>query len=267
MQGIENYPQIFMVSTLIMLALVGFIIFFVMVYHRRLTNQRLFILEKEAEHQQKLLSATIQTQEIERQRIARDLHDEIGAMLSAVKMKVSLAKRKAKDHEVLSPLLGETSELLTDSIQNVRHISHALLPPLLDKFGLGAALKSLIEKSQSDEGPIIAFRTEGESRRLSEEEELGLYRVSMEIINNALKHAQAKHIFVRLEMLPDKTELEIKDDGVGFDFSAKKASSSGLGLKNIESRVLTIGGNWEFNSEAAKGTQVKITLTHENSPS
>jgi len=267
MQGIENYPQIFMVSTLIMLTLVGFIIFFVMVYHRRLTNQRLLLLEKESEHQQNLLAASIETQEIERQRIARDLHDEIGAMLSAVKMKVSLTKRKAKDDDILSPLLTETSDLLTDSIQNVRRISHALLPPLLETFGLGAALKSLVEKSQSEGGPVIAYRTEGTGERLGPQVEMGLYRVALEVLNNAIKHAQARHIFMRLLREPERTVLEIKDDGIGFDFSTQKAASSGLGLKNIESRVRTIGGEWEFHSEVGQGTLVKISLSHENSHS
>ena len=260
MQGTQSLPQIFLVSTLIMMALVGFIIFFVVVYQRRLLRQQKLMQEQEAAHQRQLLSASIQTQENERQRIARDLHDEIGAMLSAVKMKVGQAKRKAKDNEALTPVLAETTDMLTDSIQNVRRISHALLPPLLDKFGLEAALKDTVEKSQSTDGPMVSFVLEGENRRLPQNQELGLYRVALEILNNALKHAQATHIDMKLAFQPDHIILEIKDNGVGFNLDAKKASATGLGLKNIESRVLTIGGEWEFRSQKGEGTYVRITV-------
>ena len=260
MQGTETIAQVFLVSTLIMVALVGFIIFFVVVYQRRLLRQQRLLQEQEAAHQRQLLSASIQTQENERQRIARDLHDEIGAILSAVKMKVGQAKRKAKDLEALAPVLAETTDMLTDSIQNVRRISHALLPPLLDKFGLEAALKDLAEKSQSADGPVVRFVIEGENRRLPQHQELGLYRVALEVLNNALKHAQATHIEVKLGFYPEQMVMEIKDNGIGFNVESKKASASGLGLKNIESRVLTIGGNWEFRSQKGEGTFIKVMV-------
>lgn len=260
MQGSDPITQIFLVSTLIMVALVGFIIFFVVVYQRRLLRQQREMQEQETAHQRELLSASIQTQEKERQRIARDLHDEIGAMLSAVKMKVSQAKRRAKEDEKLSPVLAETTDLLTDSIQNVRRISHALLPPVLDKFGLHAALKDLIEKAQTEEGPELQLRIEGEPRRFPQHQELGLFRVSQEVLNNALKHAQAKQIVLRLTFQTEGLSLEIRDDGVGFDWEKKQAESAGLGLKNIESRVLTIGGEWEAESKGGEGTRMRIQL-------
>ncbi|MDP5172052.1 MAG: sensor histidine kinase [Bacteroidia bacterium] len=265
MPEIQDYPQIFAVATLIMLGLVGFIIFFVLVYQRRLSKQQLLILERESAHRQALLFASIQTQEEERQRIARDLHDEIGAMLSAVKMKVSQAKRKAKDDEVLTPVLEETSVMLTDSIQSVRRISHALLPPMLSKFGLSTTLKSLIEQSQPDEGPQISFLHTGMERRLAPTHELGLYRVTMEVVNNAIKYAQANKISVRLAFEPVETSLQIQDDGKGFILDDASSASSGLGLKNIESRLLSIGATWEFSSAPGTGTSLYISLPYENS--
>lgn len=260
MQGLDPIAQIFLVSTLIMVSLVGFIIFFVVVYQRRLLRQQRRMREQEAAHQRELLSASIQTQEKERQRIARDLHDEIGAMLSTVKMKVSQAKRRAKGDESLSPVLVETTDLLTDSIKNVRRISHALLPPVLDKFGLHAALKDLVEKATTEEGSRVRLQVEGEPVRFPQHQELGLFRVSQEVLNNALKHAQAKLIEFRLVYQPEQLSLEIRDDGVGFDWEKKQAESSGLGLKNIESRVLTIGGKWEAESKIGKGTRVRIEV-------
>lgn len=266
MQGTDPIITIFITSALIMIALVSFIVFFVLVYQRRLLKQQQELQAQKIAHQQQLLAASIQTQENERQRIARDLHDEIGAVLSAVKMKVSQAKRKAKEDHTLAPMLGETTDMLTDSIQTVRRISHALLPPLLEKFGLAAALKDLVEKSMSDSGPRLHFEMEGESRRLPQEQELGLYRAAMEVMNNALKHAAAKNIRLRLAFLPEKLMLDISDDGKGFDKSTQESAATGLGLKNIESRILTIGGQLDFQSKVGTGTTIKIHIDHENRP-
>lgn len=264
MQEIEALPQIFAVSTLIMLTLVGFIIFFVMVYQRRLNRQKMEILEQEALYKNKLLFASIETQELERERIARDLHDEIGAMLSAIKMKVNQAKRKAKDDESLSYSLEETSELLTESIQNVRRISHALLPPTLATFGLAPTLKSHLEKMENPEGPRLYFSQVGTTKRLSEIKELGLYRIAMEMIHNATKHASANEITVKVLFDTHKATLSIADDGKGMDLAASKSASKGLGLKNIESRLLSIGGVWELHSKPEEGTSIKIIVPYEN---
>lgn len=265
MQEIEALPQIFAVSTLIMLALVGFIIFFVMVYQRRLSKQRLHILEQQTLHQGKLLAASIETQEAERERIARDLHDEIGAMLSAIKMKVNQTKRKAKEDAFLSGSLDETSDLLTESIQNVRRISHALLPPTLSTFGLAPTLKSHLEKMEYDGGPTLSFVQTGTNRRLSETQELGLYRVVMEMISNAVKHAQADEIIVKIQFESTKMILIVSDNGVGMNLSKSKSTAKGLGLKNIESRLLSIEGTWELTSKPGNGTSIKIIIPYENS--
>lgn len=265
MQELEALPQIFAVSTLIMLSLVGFIIFFVMVYQRRLGKQKLHILEQEAVHKERLLFASIQTQESERERIARDLHDEIGAMLSAVKMKVNQAKRKATENPALLTSLNDTAEMLTESIQNVRRISHALLPPTLAKFGLAPTLKDHLDKMKGPGGPDILFHHTGTERRLSESQELGLYRVVMEMVNNAVKHAKARKISILIDFAPAKTNLSIIDDGKGMDLSASKTNSSGLGLKNIESRLLSLNGTWEFDSAIGTGTSIKIQIPYESS--
>lgn len=265
MQELEALPQIFAVSSMIMLMLVGFIIFFVMVYQKRLSKQRLQILEQEAIHRENLLFASIETQEAERERIARDLHDEIGAMLSAVKMKVSQAKRKAGGDQLLITSLDETSEMLTESIQNVRRISHALLPPALAKFGLAPTLKSLVEKMQNAGGPTLSFVQKGGERRIPEAQELGLYRVALEIINNALKHAYATEIRTVIGFENNQTTLFISDNGKGMNLSAPNSLSSGLGLKNIESRLLSLEGVWEVQSEPGIGTSIKISIPYENS--
>lgn len=267
MQEIEALPQIFAVSTLIMLALVGFIIFFVMVYQRRLSKQQLHILQQEALHRNDLLIASVETQEAERERIARDLHDEIGAMLSAIKMKVNQTKRKAKEDELLASSLNETSDLLTESIQNVRRISHGLLPPTLSTFGLASTLKSHLENMENSEGPKLSFIQTGTSKRLSETKELGLYRVAMEMIGNAIKHAKADEIIVKIQFESSQAILLIIDNGKGMDLPESKSASKGLGLKNIESRLLSIEGDWELKSELGKGTSIKICIPYENSRS
>ncbi|MEO1449923.1 MAG: sensor histidine kinase [Bacteroidota bacterium] len=264
MQEAPPIAEIFLVSALITMGLVGFIVFFVVVYQRRLLKQQREMREQEVAHSRALLAASIQSQENERQRIARDLHDEIGAMLSTVKMKVSQARRKANPD--LSPGLAETADLLSDSIQNVRRISHALLPPVLEKFGLAAAVRNLIDSARTDDGPRLEFQAKGKELRWELQQELGLFRVVQELLNNALKHAKAQEIAVQLVMRPDQIQLEMTDDGAGFDFAEKKAASAGLGLKNIESRIQTIGGEVLFESKLGMGTRILVSISRPQQP-
>ncbi|MCI4668072.1 MAG: sensor histidine kinase [Bacteroidia bacterium] len=257
---VDNTAQIFMVSNLVMLIFASLIIAFVMIYQKRLLQQHQEMQRREAAHQRELLSASIQTQENERQRIAKDLHDEVGSLLSLVKMKIVQVSKTHSKSEDPSALLNETNNLLKEGIQSVRRISHDLLPPSLEKFGLETALKSMIEKAGGDGSISFIFKSEGEYQRVASEHELNLYRIIQEIFTNAAKHAHASHIVLSMNAYPDQLSIVVEDDGRGFDIEKKKAESTGLGLKNIESRILTLGGKFDLWSEIGKGTRASISL-------
>ncbi len=265
MQGTENYPLFFIVSSLVILAFVGIIILFVLVYQRRLMKQELNLRDQEQKHQHDRLLTSIETEEKERHRIARDLHDELGASLSTVKMKIGQAKRKYKDQTDNTDVLDEAEELLRDSIATVRNISHDLLPPVLERFGLEEALRNHISAMQTDAGPKVEFSSHGIKKRLSPGVELCLYRSILELLNNAVKHANASKIDLRITYDSHYIEIDVNDNGIGFDYSNKNMTMGGLGLKSVKNRLFVIGAKLQIQCPDSGGTHIKIIMDYENS--
>ena len=257
----SGLTYIFLVFAGLMLLLSAGVILFVVIYQRRVMLQQMRMQEIEAEYQKELLSATLQTQEKERLRIAKDLHDEIGAMLSAVKMNVNLIDKRLKKQGATEIGIEDSREVIDAAIKNVRRISHDLMPPSLEKLGLTAALKEFFEKTEVMTGVDTRFSCTETPQRLDAQLELALFRIVQESVNNALKHAQASLIEASLGIDPTRIHLQIKDNGSGFDVPAAQAKS-GLGLKSLESRTAMIGGKLQINSTPGKGTQITLTLPH-----
>jgi signal transduction histidine kinase len=235
------------------------------VYQRKVNRNKLMLKEKEAQYQDELMVATIASQEHERRRIARDLHDEVGAMLSTIKLNLGGVNMKLKKMGVEGDLTADTKSLLDDTIQNVRQISKDLLPPTLEEFGLAQALSELCEKVESASGIKIIAQIKDISPRLKPDQELALYRVVQEMINNALKHAEASEFTLELKQENNSVNLRFADNGKGFDlYSIKnsKAGMRGLGLKNLENRAKAASGIIDFQSSPGKGTQISISLNH-----
>lgn len=246
-----------------MVALVGVIIFFVLVYQKKMIRQEVAMQRMETEHQKNLLNATIESQEQERQRIARDLHDEVGAMLSVIKMSLQQVERKA-EQEKTKELTLETKAMVTETIDNVRRISKDLMPVALLKLGLPTALEDLFKKLENLEGLKATSLLKGTPQPLPQATALGLYRVIQEALNNCLKHAKASVITCILRFQPNGLHLSFEDNGKGFDLESllkSKDSTKGLGVKNIESRVNMLGGKLKHTSAPGKGTQIHIELS------
>lgn len=258
MAGAEeiNITFIIVIGTLGMLLLAVGIVLFILVYQRKLHM-------KESSHQKELLEATIAIQEKERNRIAQDLHDEIGAMLSAVKLGMNTVHRKVKDNEEISSLTVETKGMIDDAIQNVRRISKELLPATLKEFGLMPALEELCTRINRSTEVEVSFYPSGNDQRYDYKYELAIFRASQELINNSLKHAEAKQIRLSLHSEQHLIELKHQDDGVGFDqkeVASRDGMSSGLGMKNIESRISVADSNLVIDTGHGKGTKVHITM-------
>lgn len=258
----------FWIGTLgILLPTIAGILFFVF-YQRRLLKQQKENKAKEAYYQQELLAANIETQENVRKQIAKDLHDDIGANLSAIKLYINQIQHKLEKQQFPVALTEQTKELATDTIHNVRHISHNLLPPLLEDFGLIEALQDFCDKLNGSDVIQVNLKSQGYKSRLETQQELALYRIVQELANNTLKHAQARQINIHLYKSNQQVKLIYQDDGVGFDMSADKRidnqlikkEKKGLGLKSIESRVKVLNGKMTFYSEKKQGIQVEIYI-------
>ena len=253
-----NFLLIFSVGTALMLLMASSIIFFVVYYQKRMLQNKMQQQALEGKYQKKLLKTTIESQEVERKRIASELHDGVGAMLSAAKLNLNFLKSSAKNDEATEAIF-ETKEMIDDTIESVRRISKDLLPASLEKFGLVEALKEFCEKVSSPSTKVV-FEQTLSAYDFPSEEQLPVYRLVQEIVNNALKHASARVIIVQLE-LKDGLKLHISDDGIGFNVEEiKNDINKGVGLYNIENRVNMLGGQVELISEPGKGTSYQIRI-------
>ena len=196
------------------------------------------------------IAAEITTLENERQRIAADLHDELGPVLSAIKFKLSSI-------DVIDPgdavQMEESCNYLDDMITRIREISNDLMPTALLNKGLIAAVNEFVYKLQSPTGPTVRF-TCTNLPPLSKDNAINLYRIIQEIIHNTIKHAAAKSLAISLETSDSKLYLVTRDDGKGFDYHAATKEYAGLGLRNILSRTDIMNGHLYIDSKPGKGT-------------
>jgi len=217
------------------------------------------IVELEKEKQLMASEAVIKGQDEERGRLAKDLHDGLGGLLSGVKF--SLANMKS--HVILdadSALVFERSlDMLDHSISELRRVAHNMMPEVLVKFGLSEALKSYCASVSESQLFKIDFQSIGMETRLSSNTEIFIYRIVQELLNNAAKHAKATHVLVQLARQNDEISITVEDDGVGFDTTSIK-NATGAGWANIQSRIEYLKGKLDVQSAAGKGTSVHITI-------
>ncbi|MCG6187019.1 sensor histidine kinase [Maribellus maritimus] len=249
--GITDITTVYYIGSLGMIILAVAIFFFFVAYQKRLLKKELELTKVKSDQQEEILRNTISAQEKERKRIARDLHDEVGAMLSVVKLNVGQIEKKSES-EKAKTLAGETKSYLDEVITQVRRISRDLLPPSLEKLGLSFAIQELVNWINKSGKIEIEYWSTGEPVRFEIKKELAVFRIVQEIVNNALKHAEPSRIQIKTRFLNSSLAVSISDDGKGFDLNEKL--ETGLGLKNLESRSGTIGAKFKMRSIPGKGT-------------
>lgn len=225
---------------LIALSIIGALVFFL--FKQRLQNKK----------QNDLLLAISETQATERKRISQDLHDSIGGSLALTKSKLlnGLSKFKNAPSE-----MNEAVFALDKTSDQVRQISHNLMPGELVRFGLVPAVNTLLEQLNKEELHAQLYTTQMENR-IEPLKEIQLYRIVQEAIQNVLKHAKAKNLYVHLSKHKQHLSVLIEDDGIGIMPNIKK----GFGLKNIEQRVKMLNGNFNLDSVENKGTTLNIQI-------
>lgn len=213
----------------------GYILIFVL-YQRRMISKDLLQQKLENDYRKKLLQSAIDNQEAERKRIAHDLHDEIGALLTTSRLYFNqLSPGHAE--EQLKTISHKVNLLFDEMMTNIRRISHDLRPVILENLGLKEAIEGMRDKL-TEAGVEFHF-THQFTFRMTREAELILYRIIQELVNNTLKHAKASRIDLSMEVRGEQLQLLYADDGIGFTPSAKQ---NGLGLKSIESRLSLMDG-------------------------
>ncbi|HVX48857.1 MAG TPA: sensor histidine kinase [Chitinophagaceae bacterium] len=206
-------------------------------------------------HREKI-QAEIATLEKERKRMASDLHDEVGPLLSAVKMNInSLDSQDPGDQKIIEKVSSYIDEMLS----KVREVSNDLMPSSLARKGLYAAVADLSARVNQASAIHITATCEG-PEELPKDSQVHLFRIIQEIVHNTIKHSLATTVNIRLHQLPKMLVLAIQDDGKGFDYKKIVTESDGLGLKNILSRVEILGGIMYLDAEPGKGVSYSIEI-------
>lgn len=206
------------------------------------------------------MQSVIEGQEIERERIAKDLHDSLGGLLSTIKLKFEKAKLPIQDPVVIREF--ENAHILLDTaVDEVRTIARNLQPGSLKKLGLISAIKDLINRFDGDQYPDIDLQYYGMPERMDKMIALTVYRIIQELLTNSLKHAKASEILIQLNTDEDDLVIQYEDDGVGFD---PDTVHKGMGLENIISRITYLHGTISIDTKQGEGISVLIRIKNEN---
>jgi two-component system NarL family sensor kinase len=243
-----------------LLLLVSFILAFAFSQRKKLKYQK-DVQQLRETQQNQLIEAAIRSEEIERHRIAEELHDEVGAILSSSKLHLQGIKKNTLD-EHDKQLYEKGKELLDEGIQKVRGISHNLHSNILKEFGFNEAVSHFINKL--GQGTILKATTALDENYTTKnsENDMSLYRMVQELVNNIMKHAHAKELHISSTFINGHLTLSIHHDGEGLSqeqFEAFRYNKEGLGLKNIQNRIILLKGSIEFYTDN-KGSSITIYI-------
>ena len=257
----QTYLLTGIVSLLALLLLLGY--FF---YRSKLRKAKLKETEQVAEvnylkqeQKNQIFSAMIEGQEKERKRLAIDLHDGLGGRLSGISMNLSkLDKDEPKKYP--KKQLQKVMKDLDDSLTELRTIARNMMPETLVKFGLQAALKDYCS-SMTGQDTKVTLQFYGNEKGIEPSEQVTMYRVIQELINNAIKHAKASEVLVQYMREGNQVDITVEDNGVGFKKEIVENKGSGMGLSNLRTRVAYLKGDLDFQSQENEGTTVNVHLT------
>jgi len=218
-------------------------------------------LLKRKEMERKVLSAVIQTEEKERERFSKDMHDGIGPLLSTVKLYVNELGSPEIGNKEKKEFVIQVNKMLDDAVNSIREISNNLMPRVIHEYGLVKALEAFCTKVNQTGKIHIDFNAKGIEPSLDKNIQLILFRVISELLTNTIKHAESQNAYIELNKIDDNISLVFTDDGIGFnskEVMAKKGS--GIGLKSIVSRIKSINGSCEIISNEGEGFRIVIDI-------
>jgi len=257
----SNISQVLFFGTIGMLALTIGLIVFIIFHQRKVIRYQQRLQRMEQDQQKLLLNASIRLQEEERQRIAADLHDDAGPLLATARLYLN-ENLVNLDKTTQLQSIYNAKQIIDDTIQLIRNISHSLMPPTLKNFGLESAVNDLFQKISGSGSMNASSRFHDYRERLQAENELIIFRVIQELVNNILKHSNASFIHLTQNTSGNKFFIRLHHDGRGItqnDFNKLNKSNVGLGLKNIQSRLKVLHGKIFFEKDMSQ-TYYKVTI-------
>jgi len=213
------------------------------------------------ENEQMILRTVIETEERERKRFAKDLHDGLGPMLSTIKLYINQLEDKDLKKKARTDMIHQSTEMIDEAIATAKDISNNLMPSVIRDFGLIAAIETFCQKINVVEHIDVYFDPNVTSKGFNKTVEIVLYRIVKELINNTIKYAQAQHINITLNERNNKLQMLYEDDGIGFDVQAViNSRNKGMGLNNIITRAKSVNGTCMMKSVLGQGLSVIIDI-------
>lgn len=250
-------------TSIIFLALVCIsIVVFIIQSRKKIFNKEIEKKDLQIQFQNEILERTILVQEVERKRIAQDLHDDISSKLIAISLNLHLLKSSKTKAEDKLEIINSISEINKKTIDTSRKIAHHLFPPVLEKFGLEAALEELINDYNKTKEIHITIHSDILFKDFNTNVQLQLFRIIQELINNSNKHGEASKVELFFKIDNSVNTCIYIDNGIGFNCKELNITK-GLGFSNIENRIQNIKGEYFINSEKRKGFQIKFTFKNE----
>lgn len=254
----ETLFNIVLISMLVMVGLAMTIIILFNLSQKRILLEQKEAHNNELEFQKELLLSNIKTQENERSRIARELHDDIGSKLNVINLNLRFLKAICAKGENPETVVDHINTALKSSIERTREISHQLMPAILTKFGIKSALNSLATSINKTGQIEVYLEIDDIWGELDKMKELHIYRIIQELTTNSLKHAKAKNISITSKIKTNILTIVYTDDGVGI--KDKVTFMTGLGISNINARSKLLNAESQLITETSTGMQFEISI-------
>jgi signal transduction histidine kinase len=257
----EEIYIVIILGAVLALVLVGFIVTTVFLYQRRQHRQELELTRMKEEYERETLKSQLEIQEETFKNIGQELHDNIGQMLSVVKLSLAVLPMDTQ-HDAWEPIQG-ARQVLNKAMLDLANLTKSLHTDRIAQIGLAESIHFELENINRTGLLEIEFALTGIEQSLDDQKSIVLFRIFQENLNNILKHSKAQHVKVSLTYLDDKFIMQVVDDGIGFNVEEKKNSTSsaaGVGLKSIFNRAKLIGAEINMQSEVGRGTIVTIEV-------
>jgi signal transduction histidine kinase len=256
----ENQLIIIVLIGVLLLLLMGVaLLLFFFLSRKKIVEKELEKNTLEINHQKEIIQSIIITQEEERKRIAQDLHDDISSKLNVINLNANLLKDGELTPEEYTVVNNGILEATEKTLESARKIAHNLLPPILEEFGFKDAVEELADSFNNSRKINIEYTINYPKKQLIPQNELHLFRITQELINNSVRHGKANNSVIDISFKNDQLIFNYRDNGVGFN-SNNVEHKKGLGMKNIESRVSLLNGKYTIGSEIGKGFKIRIEI-------
>ncbi len=257
-QDLSGIAYLVAAGIAMILLLVGIVMVYSSRTQQKLLRQQLAMKDAETKHQQDLIHNGIMVLEDERERFSKDLHDDIGSLFSALRLQVNQIDTQT-DTKTKEAVFS-SRDMIDSGMTRLRQIAHNIAPPDLAMFGLPDILETYCDKHSTPELELT-FSYELPYRSMGKMQELAIYRITQELCNNAMRHANASKIRFELRQTPENSTFTYSDNGKGFDFEAVyNHPKTGLGLRSITARVHHINGTLHWDTQPGAGLSVRIQL-------